>query len=458
MTEITFPKDFLWGTATSAYQIEGATNQDGRGKSIWDVFCEEPGNIKDEDDGSKACDHYNLYREDVKLMDDLGIEAYRFSISWPRVIPEGTGEVNEEGLDFYDRLIDSLLEAEITPYITLYHWDLPYSIQEKGGWTNRDSINWFTDYVSAVISRLGDRVKHWLTINEPWVASYVGHEEGRHAPGKQNFKIANQVAHNLLVAHGKAVKSIRSKGDSNHKVGLALNVSPGYPLSDCKLDQEAASRFEKWHNDSFLKPIFQGKYPEKIIQLYEENGIGPEIKKKDLEIINQELDYLGINYYTRRVIRHDKEHPLGFRQLSFDDCNLTERKDFSVAQQCSENGFYDILTKIWRSYQLPPIYITENGAAMELEDEAKGSFNDTERVAYLREHLRQIRQAMVEGVEIKGYFIWSLLDNFEWEKGYSRRFGIVHVDFDTKERIAKQSAKWFRSVIENNGFDVEIDS
>lgn len=443
-----FPEGFVWGVSTSAYQIEGAVDEDGRGKSIWDAFCETEGNIKNGDTGAIACDHYHRYEEDVALMADLGIKAYRLSIGWPRILPKGLGAINKAGLDFYDRLVDELLGAGIEPYVTLYHWDLPQALQEGGGWSNRDSINWFKEYVRIVVERLGDRVKYWITHNEPWVVAYVGHAEGRHAPGIKDFSVANQVAHNLLVSHGEAVSTIRETGGKSAKVGISLNLSPAYPASDLEKDQAAARRYDGWINRWFLDAIFQGHYPEDMLRIYNRKGVAPDIYTRDLEIINMDIDFVGLNYYSRTVVKADFEtqHPLNLDILTPNAGDVT-----ATGWEIYPEGLYELLLRLHQDYEVPSIYITENGAATSNErPEESGLVRDTTRISYLRRHLKQAHRAIEEGVPLGGYFVWSLMDNFEWEEGYCKAFGLIHVDYETQARLPKESAKWYKGVIEAN--------
>ncbi|MFQ5793969.1 MAG: GH1 family beta-glucosidase [Candidatus Bipolaricaulia bacterium] len=439
-----FPKEFTWGAATSSYQIEGAVNEEGRGKSIWDTFCKEPGNVHGGDTGAVASDHYHRYKEDVDLMAHLNLNAYRFSIAWPRILSEGVGEVNPAGLDFYDRLVNELLKHHIKPFVTLYHWDLPQSLQDKGGWINRDSVRWFAEYAAVIADRLGDRVKYWITHNEPWVVAYVGHAFGDHAPGMKDWGKAVQASHHLLLSHGEVVPILREYCGANAQVGITLNLHPAYPATDTEADKEAAHRFDGFMNRWFLDPVFNGEYPQDMLELYKPMGL--EIRDGDLETISVPVDFLGINYYTRTVIQKAEGGPLGIEMVKPSDAELTE-----MGWEIYPEGLYRLLTRVTDDYSPPALYITENGAAFDDEVSDDGKVHDPKRVDYLREHFRQAHRAIEAGVPLKGYFVWSFMDNFEWAHGYSKRFGITYVDYETQERIPKDSAAWYRDVIAANG-------
>jgi len=439
-----FPDDFLWGTATSSYQIEGAYNEDGKGESIWDRFCHTPGKIHKGDTGDVACDHYHQYREDVESMKKLSLKAYRFSISWPRVIPKGKGIINEAGLDFYDHLVDELLKADIEPFITLYHWDLPQVLQEKGGWVNRDLIGYFADYAAVAAHRLGDRVHYWITHNEPWVASFLGYGFGMHAPGIKDFTTAIQVSHHLLLSHGKVVEVLRSLGDEKTMVGITLNLSPVYPVSQKEEDIRAAKIYDGCLNRWFLDPIFKGAYPLDMWEYY--NDKVPQVLPEDMSIISRRVDFLGVNYYTRSVVKADPRKPFGIFLLKPKGAEYTD-----MEWEVYPEGIYEILKKVQNDYNPQAVYITENGAAFSEKLDKEAKVKDPRRINYLKGHFSFAHKAIEEGVKLGGYFVWSLMDNFEWTYGHSKRFGLIYVDYPTQKRIFKESAYWYKKVIEGNG-------
>jgi len=440
-----FPEGFIWGAATSAYQIEGGVTEGGRGPSIWDTFCRSEGKVFQGHTGDVACDHYHRYAEDVELMRTLGLHAYRFSIAWPRILPEGRGEVNPEGLDFYDRLVDALLAAGIQPFATLYHWDLPQALQDAGGWVSRDTVGAFCEYADAVSRRLGDRVKNWITHNEPWVVAFAGHAWGWHAPGLQDMATALQVAHHLLLSHGEAVPILRENGGAGTQVGITLNLAPVHPASPAAEDVAAARRRDGYLNRWFLDPLFKGTYPEDMLAFY--GQLAPLVQPGDMARIAAPLDFLGVNYYTRNVVRDDPESPeVQSRLVMPEGAEVTE-----MGWEVYPQGLYELLMRLRDDYRPPAIYITENGAAFPDEATPDGRVFDPRRIAYLDGHLRQVHRAIREGVPLKGYFVWSLLDNFEWSHGYSKRFGLVYVFYPTQQRIVKESGYWYRRVIERNG-------
>jgi len=440
-----FPESFLWGTATASYQIEGAYDEEGKGESIWDHFSHIPGRIYGEETGDVACDHYHRYKEDVENMKKLDLKAYRFSISWPRVIPQGKGKVNPAGLDFYDHLVDELLEADIEPFVTLYHWDLPQALQEEGGWENRDIAGYFADYTALVAHRLKDRVHHWITHNEPWVVSFLGHAFGTHAPGIMDFSCALQVSHHLLLSHGRAQEVLKNLGDENTQVGITLNLHPVYPASRREEDIKAAKRCDGHLNRWFLDPIFKGAYPPDMLEYYQDKI--PRIFPGDMSIISRKVDFLGVNYYSRWIIKDNpKERIL---KLSFSKPQDAEYTD--MGWEIYPQGIYEILKRVQDDYSPPAIYITENGAAFPDKLDEEGKVKDDQRISYLREHISFAHKAIEEGVRLKGYFVWSLMDNFEWAWGYSKRFGLIYMDYPTQKRIFKESAYWYKRVIENNG-------
>jgi len=439
---MTFPGDFLWGTATSSYQIEGGGLDYGRGECIWHRFSHTPGNVKNGDTGDVACDHIHRYPEDVQLMNDLGIDAYRFSISWPRVIPDGTGAVNQQGVDFYNKLIDELLAAGITPCITLYHWDLPQALQERGGWENPDSIQWFADYAAFASRTYGDRVKNWITHNEPFVVSMVCNWQGRHAPGNQDPVKAYTVAHHVLRSHGAAVPVIREE-QPDAEVGITLDQNYAYPRTDSDEDRQAARRFAAYHNDWFLGPVFRGAYPADLLRWLEPKGVFQNIDLADIAEAQVPIDFLGINYYTRNIIHHDESDEL----LNVGFSKTEGAAHTAMGWEVYPDGLLHTLVYIHNAYRPPAIYITENGCAYDDPAPENGVVDDPERTTYYRLHLDAIERAIELGVPMKGYFAWSLMDNFEWAEGYSRRFGLYHVDFETLERTPKSSALYYRDRI-----------
>jgi beta-glucosidase len=437
MTEtFVFPRGFVWGTATSSYQIEGAANVDGKGKSIWDTFSHTPGKILTGENGDVACDHYNLYETDFQLAKQLNCKAYRFSVSWPRVYPIGHGKINLAGLDYYDRLVESLLEKGIDPYITLYHWDLPQSLQDKGGWVNRDTAGYFADYAAALSRRFGDRVKNWITINEPWVVASIGNVTGEHAPGVRDIKTALHVGHHLLVGHGLATQAIRAT-NSAAKVGISLSINPVEPATDSPADIKAAD--DEWNKSGrwFLDPLFGAAYPPKVYDLFGHDLI--PVLPNDLALISQSIDFLGLNYYTRTVLGSK-----GFVQ------NVPGSEYTDMGWEVQAPALYRLLMKLNTDYNLPPIFITENGCAVTDQLTPEGHVHDTQRVKYMHDHLISIRRAMLDGVHVRGYFAWSLIDNFEWQHGFSKRFGLVYVDFETQKRYIKDSGYWYAKVIQHN--------
>ncbi|MBV9280166.1 MAG: beta-glucosidase, partial [Chloroflexi bacterium] len=426
---VTFPEDFVWGAATASYQIEGAVHEDGRGESIWDRFCTMPGKVRNGESGAIACDHYHRFADDVALMRALGLDAYRFSVAWPRILPEGRGTVNPKGLDFYDRLVDELLDKGIEPFATLYHWDLPQTLEDRGGWTNRETVEAYVEYVEAVVRKLGDRVRHWITHNEPWVAAWLGYGMGVHAPGRTGGeREALAAAHHLLLSHGRALGVIRGIAPEA-RVGITLNLAHVYPASDRPEDVEAARLADGSANRWFLDPVFRGEYPADMVALLQEHM--PAIEDGDLQDIAAPLDFLGVNNYSRTVVRANSE---GRRPIP----TKPENAQFTdMGWEVYPEGLFDLLARLHRDYAPPSIYITENGAAfgdVRLHD---GSVRDPERQAFLESYTAAAGRAIEAGVPLHGYFVWSLLDNFEWAFGYSKRFGIIYVDYPTLERVPK---------------------
>jgi beta-glucosidase len=414
-----FPDGFAWGVATASYQIEGGVAEGGRGLSIWDTFSHTPGNVLNGDTGDVADDHYHRYREDVELMADLGVGYYRFSLAWPRLQPNGRGPLNAEGLDLYERLLDALEERGIVPWVTLYHWDLPQALQDAGGWPTRDTAERFAEYAALVHERLHDRIAWWTTLNEPWVAAYVGHAEGRHAPGIRNPDAAVRAARHLLLGHALAVEAMRAQGDADSRFGITLNLSPVDPATDAPADVDAAQRIDGLLNRQFLDPALAGDGPP--------------------------LDFLGINYYSRHVVRAGEATGKPSPWVGSEDVEFVSRglPRTDMGWEIDADGLYDVLARVHRDYPRLPLYVTENGAAFE-------GVADPQRIAYLDGHLRAAHRAIADGVDLRGYFVWSLMDNFEWAYGYSKRFGLIHVDYETLARTPKDSARWYAQVTRRN--------
>jgi len=446
-----FPAEFLWGAATSAYQIEGAPLEDGAGPSIWHRFSHTPGAIENGDTGDVACDHYHRWLDDVKLMERLGLSAYRLSLSWSRLLPEGRGKVNGPGIGFYDRLVDALLERGISPSITLYHWDLPLALDERGGWTNPDSAHWFADYARVAYRALGDRVPFWSTLNEPWVVVDGGYLFGVHAPGHRSRAEAPRAAHHLLRAHAEAVRAFRASGAMG-EIGIVVNLAPKDPASADPRDAAAARRADAYMNRHYLDPLYRGAYPEELREIYA--GDWPGFTPEEMEPLREPFDFVGINYYTRSVVVQDEaERPLGFREVRPAGAPLT-----AIGWEVHPSSFTRILRWVQERYGSPPVYVTENGAAFDDPPPAEdGRIDDPRRVSYLREHLRAARAARAAGVDLRGYFAWSLMDNFEWACGFSKRFGLVHVDYATLRRTPKLSAYAYREILETRGAALDLD-
>lgn len=448
-----FPKNFVWGAATSAYQVEGAWQVDGRGESIWDRFSHTPGKIETGETGDVACDHYHRWREDVDLMADLGLQAYRFSIAWPRILPDGRGRVLQAGLDFYSRLVDELLEKGIQPYATLYHWDLPQVLQDAGGWLNRETVFAFVEYADVISRCLGDRVRSWATLNEPWCASFLSYEMGVHAPGLSDLHMALKAAHGLLLAHGSALPVLRANAP-NAEVGVVLNPVDGEPASHSPADWLAWQKADALYNRWFLDPLFGYGYPAEGIEVARSRGgLSPAgvqdfVLPGDMEIIGGEMDFLGINYYSRHVVRSDEEEDERFPRLSPPGSEQMTEMGWEVFPM----GLSRLLGRLHREYGPKRMYVMENGASYGDGPDENGNVLDWRRVNYLKQHVQAAEQAVEDGVPLGGYFVWSLLDNFEWTKGYSQRFGLIWVDFVTQRRIIKESGHWYRRVIANNGW------
>ena len=439
-----FPPDFLWGAATAAYQIEGSPLADGAGASIWQRFSHDPRLMAAKGDtGDVACDHYNRWKEDVALMKRLGLKAYRFSVAWGRVLPEGTGRVNQAGLDFYERLVDELLANDIEPMVTLYHWDLPAALDDKGGWLNRDSADWFADYGRVLFQRLDGRVKKWVTLNEPWVVTDGGYLHGALAPGHRNMFEAPIASHNLMRAHGAAVKAYRET--SSHEIGLVVNIEPKYAASSSPEDEAARARAEAYMNRQYLDPAILGRYPAELAEIFGEAW--PDWPAEDFDLIRQKLDFLGVNYYTRNVTRADDTFLLKAGPVEQKNASHT-----TTGWEVFPQGLTDMLVWVKDTYGEVPLYITENGAAFyDPPKTIDGRIDDPLRVDYLKTHIAAVGEAIRKGVDVRGYMLWSLLDNLEWSLGYSKRFGMVHVDFETQIRTPKASAHFYSDVIATGG-------
>jgi beta-glucosidase len=442
-----FPAGFRFGVATAAYQIEGAAAEDGRGPSIWDTFCAVPGAVDSGDSGAVACDHYHRWREDLDLMAELGVPSYRFSIAWPRVQPGGSGALNPAGVAFYSALVDGLLERGIEPVATLYHWDLPQALQDRGGWAARETAERFADYAGAMGEALGDRVAGWITHNEPWVVAFLGHAIGRKAPGHRDWAEALDVAHHLLVSHGLAVRALRATVPAEVPIGITLNLAPAAGATDAEADRAAAVRLDGHQNRWFLDPVLKGRYPDDLLEHYERR-LGPIAARRpgDEAIIAAPIDFLGVNYYHAiRAVADPSALPLEAAGAP------AAGPTTAMGWEMDPDGLRRLLERLRADYGDLPIYITENGAAFEDGPPVDGVVEDPERVAYLAEHLEALAQAIAAGVDVRRYYAWSLLDNFEWEHGYAKRFGLVHVDYATQVRTPKRSAHFYRDLIADAG-------
>ncbi|MFY0579860.1 GH1 family beta-glucosidase [Cystobacter fuscus] len=436
-----FPENFLWGVSTSSYQIEGGAPDDGRGRSIWDTYCATPGKVANGDTGEVACDHYHRYPEDLDLLRDLGAKVYRLSIMWPRVLPEGVGRLNEKGLDFYDRLVDGVLERGMRAWPCLYHWDLPQALQDRGGWTNRDIAGWFTDYTALIARRLGDRVENWVTFNEPSVSAWVGHEEGRHAPGLTDPRAAVRAAHHLNLAHGRAVAVLRDL-TPRAGVGTVIPIHKARPLPQFQeRDAHLVPLFEDKWNGVFLDPIYHGRYPASLADRFAEH-----VRDGDLAEIHRPIDFVGVNQYFPSYIQECSD---GARPFKHADPPLYFRRT-EMNWAIDGHAFYEALMLVKARYGNPPVYVTENGGAFIDVVGADGRVDDQDRIAYYREYLIGLQRAISEGADVRGFMPWSLLDNFEWARGYAKRFGLVHVDYRTQKRTPKASFHFMREVIAKN--------
>jgi beta-glucosidase len=447
--DINFPAGFLWGAATASYQIEGGYNEDGRSLSTWDVFSRVPGNVYHGDTGDVAADHYHHWKEDVALMKELGLPAYRFSFAWPRIIPAGKGTVNQKGLDFYDRLVDELLKANIKPFPTLYHWDHPAVLDEMGSWANRDMALYFAEYARVLVDRFSDRVANWITINEPFVVAMLGYQLGGVAPGMKDIKAAAAATHHLLLGHGLAVKAMRLAAKQPLQIGISLNLSHIESASPSQADQDAARYRDAYLNRVFLDPLFYGKYP---VEMTGNLGfVFPEGYEKDFPVIGEPTDFLGINNYTRDVVKANPANdPFPF------DVIQPEGSTYSTMWEMYPQGLYDLLVRLKRDYPLKAVYITENGTAVTDGIDIDNRVRDSRRIQFLQDYIASVSKAIVDGVPVKGYFVWSLMDNYEWSHGYSRRFGIIFVDYENNQRrVIKDSARWYSNVIRRNGYNLK---
>ncbi len=451
-----FPEGFLWGTATASYQIEGAADEDGRGASIWDTFSHTPGKVLHGDTGDIACDHYHRLEEDLDLMADLGMRAYRFSVAWPRIQPDGVGSANQKGLDFYRRLVDGLRRRNIEPMLTLYHWDLPQALEDRGGWRSRETSGRFAEYAGIVYEALSDSVSYWITLNEPWVAAWLGYGYGGHAPGLKDPGAALSATHHLLLGHGLAMERMRAASDDNH-LGITLNLHPALPGRDRDVDREAARRVDGQANRLYLDPLFRGSYPEDVLSYYRGRGADLSfVRDEDLRKIAAPIDFLGVNYYFRHTVRDapDEVHS----QEPFSDLRARPivphaAEKTAMGWPVDPEGLTEMLVRIKDEYADLPLYVTENGRAVHDYVDPTGEVKDEERISYLDAHFRAARGAMERGVDLRGYLVWSFLDNFEWAEGYSKRFGLVFVDYGTQKRTPKASARWYSGVIRRGGLE-----
>jgi beta-glucosidase len=435
-----FPDGFAWGAATAAYQIEGAVDADGRRPSIWDTFSHTPGNVANGDTGDAACDHYRRWRDDVALLRELGLGAYRFSIAWPRIVPDGTGKINAAGLDWYERLVDALLESGIQPWVTLYHWDLPQPLEDAGGWPERATADAFARFAEIVAARLGDRVHTWTTLNEPWCSAFLGYDSGEHAPGRRDARLALAAAHTLLLAHGRAMEVLRALAP-RARLGIVLNPTTVEPASAREDDLAAARRADAYHNRWFLDPLFGRGYPADMLELV--SGYFEPPSAADLRVIAAPIDVLGVNYYQPAIVRADAARGwLGFSEVRLAGAPVTGM-DWVVRP----DGLKQLLVRLHRDYSIQRLAVTENGAAYPDPPVLSGRLVDLERTRYIAEHIEAVGEAISEGVPVTGYFVWSLLDNFEWAHGYGKRFGVVHVDYATQRRTVKDSGHWYRRLI-----------
>ena len=454
MREIKFPEGFIWGAATSSYQIEGAWNEDGKGESVWDELCHTKNLIHNGDTGDIACDHYHRYKQDVQLMKEMNLQAYRFSVSWPRIFPTGKGKINPKGVEFYDNLINELIANDIEPLITLYHWDLPLELNKIGAWESNEVVNAFIDYARFMFDKFGDRVKKWITFNEPLVFIMWLHLLGLY--GKKNVAEAMYMTHLVNLAHARTVESYRDSEYSDGLIGITLNLDPVYPKTDSSLDIYAATIVDGVINRWYLDPVFKGEYPIDTLELIDKYFNFPSIPDEDLELLKANpSDFLGINNYSCTRVNLEKpiKKPTDFYRILLPKKPEKGVEVSDVGWEVYPDGLYDLLKRVDKDYDHPLIYITENGIACKDDNIVNNEVQDDDRVSYLKRYLEAASRAINEGVNLKGYFVWSLMDNFEWVEGYSKRFGIIRVEYETQERMWKKSALWYRDVITNNGFD-----
>lgn len=448
MAKLIFPDGFMWGASASSFQIEGAWNEDGKGESVWDRFCHVPGNILNGDTGDIACDYYHRYAGDAKLMRELGLHTQRISISWPRIYPDGTGEINQKGLDFYRRAVDAMLENGVKPFIMLYHWDLPQKLQNRGGWLNRDTAWYLAEMSERIYELFPEEVPYWGTILEPQINAYHGYWDGKHAPGMRDFSSALLAGHNLLRAHGLMVQAFRESGTKG-KIGITNYLPNHYALSGSEEDMAARERWDGVWNRWFLDAIYKGKYPEDMVQWYTQMGVVlPEIEPGDMDVISTPTDFFGLNYYYSYFIgAGDDRWPIMVKSVKPEDREYT-----AMNWPVCPDGFHDTILRCWEDYG-KEIIVTENGAAYPDVIGADGKIHDEERISYLRRHIEAMHRAMQDGAKVLGYMVWSSFDNFEWALGYERRFGLIHVDYETQERRVKDSGRWYAGVIARNGLD-----
>jgi beta-glucosidase len=453
---VRFPENFLWGTATAAYQVEGAVNEDGRGASIWDTFSHTEGKVHHGDTGDIACDQYHRLDDDLDLMSELGMQAYRFSVAWPRIQPEGTGATNQKGLDYYRRLVDGLRGRSIEPMLTLYHWDLPQTLEDSGGWTSRETSERFAEYVGVVYEALCDEVRFWITLNEPWVAAWMGYGLGVHAPGRKGSGNALAATHHLLLGHGLAMERMRSAADGN-QLGVTLNLHPGHPSRNTEADREAARRADGQAVRLYLDPLFRGEYPEGVFSYYRARGADLSFARDgDLQTISVPIDFLGINYYFTNTVREapaEEGKGVPFADLGARPVIPHAGEKTAMGWPVEPDGLKEMLVRIKDEYADVPIYVTENGRAVDDYIDPEGGVDDEERISYLESHFRAAHEAIERGVDLRGYMVWSFLDNFEWAEGYSKRFGIVFVEYGTQRRVPKASARWYAEMIRRNGLE-----
>jgi beta-glucosidase len=453
-TDMPFPDGFAWGAATASYQIEGGVHEGGRGPSIWDTFAHTPGRIADGETGDVADDHFHRYAEDVGLLADLGATHYRFSFAWPRLQPDGRGALNPAGVDFYSRLLDALLERGIQPWATLYHWDLPQALEDAGGWPVRDTAQRFAEYAALVHERFHDRFGNWTTLNEPWCSAFLGYASGNHAPGRQEPAAALAAAHHLMLGHGLAVEAMRAQ-DAGSTYGITLNLYPVDPATDADADRDAARRIDAVTNRIFLDPLLRGRYPDDLRADVAAVSDLSFIADGDEKTIAAPLDVLGVNYYSRHVVRSSGSPQEGRSTAWVGSSDVVSvpraLPTTEMGWEIDPQGLYDVLSRVYREYGPLPLYVTENGAAYADAPDADGAVHDPQRVEYLDSHFRTAHRAIQDGIDLRGYFVWTLMDNFEWAWGFTKRFGLVYVDYPTQRRIPKDSARWFAEVTRRNG-------